>query len=171
MTKAMRCGLAGVLVVCAFGWAAAGRPQSTKKVLDATTLVALVAGDALPENIVAAVKTRGLNFTPTAEDKTQLSKAGATSEVLNAVSKTGVAAAKDDEETKNEAVGREHLALAGKLIRANEFEEAAKEVDEALRAGGRKAEAGFVMGEFLRRQQEWAAAAGVYEEVLKQDPG
>src|ERR1700675_949440 len=153
MSKALRCGTAGVLVVCAFGWAAAGRPQNPKKALDATTLVALVAGDALPENIVAALKTRGLNFIPTAEDKTQLSKAGVTSEVLNAVSKAVVAAAKDYEETKNEAAGREHLALAGKLIRAKEFEEAAKEADEALRKSGRKADAGFVMGELLRRQE------------------
>lgn len=170
MSKAMRCGLAGVLAVCALGCGAAGRPQSTKRPLDATALVALVAGNALPENIVAAVKVRGLNFTPRAQYRAQLSEAGATSEILEAVSKTSVAAPKDNEETNSEAAGREHLALAGKLIRAREFEDAAKEMDAALRAGGRKADAGFVMGEYLRQQEEWAAAVEVYEEVLKQEP-
>lgn len=171
MSKVRRFGLASVLVASGFVLAAADKPQGTRKALDPTTLVALVAGNALPENVVAAVKTRGLSFAPAAQYKAQLSTAGATREILEAVSKATNGATKEVEETQTEAAGREHLVQAGKLIRAREFEEAAKEMDAALRSGGRRAQAGFVMGELLRQQEQWGAAAGVYEEVLKQEPG
>lgn len=171
MSKSMTYGLAGVLAVCVFGLSAVGNPQNANASFDATTLVALVAGDALPENIVSAVKKHGLSFTPTAQFKTQLSDAGATSEILEAVSKATVAAANDGERINNDVSGREHLALAGKRLRTHQLEEAAKEVDQALRAGIRKSDAGFVMGECLKHQEEWAAAAEVYTEVLKQEPG
>jgi hypothetical protein len=48
MSNSMTYVLASVLAVCVFGLPAVGTPQSTNKSMDATTLVALVAGDTPP---------------------------------------------------------------------------------------------------------------------------
>lgn len=170
MLKMTRYALASALSLCGFAAVLADLPQNVKSPLDATTLVALVAGAALAENIVSIVSSRGLTFTPTRDYLAQLTTAGATPKVLNAVSKATVHAIAGDDESPKVGEARQHLALAGKLIRDNKFDEAAQELDEALRASSKKAPSGFVMGELLRRQENWAASRGVYEELLKLAP-
>lgn len=139
-----------------------------KKPLDATKLLALVAGNALPENIVTEVTAGGLSFTPSEEYRAQLTEAGATNEVLKSVSQAKVRAG-EEEATKKEQQSWPHLAGAGKLIRAEKYNEAMTELNEALVHGGPKLATGFVMGEALRRQEEWAKAAEVYAEIIKED--
>ncbi len=116
------------------------------------------------------VASSGLSFVPTNPYKEQLTTAGATPAVVDAVSKAAVHPDAGDAELKGEVEEREHLALAGKLIRNKEFEAAATEINEALRAGGRKAPSGFVMGELLRRKEDWSTAAAVFEQLIKQVP-
>jgi len=163
--------LRGILVlsVCMFGVIAAAAPQAEKKPLDATKLLALVAGNALPENIVAEVTAEGLSFTPSEEYRAQLTEAGATKEVLKSVSQAKVRAGTAEEETKREQLSWPHLAAAGKLIRTEKYNEAVKELNEAIERGGPKLATGFVMGEALRRQEEWTKAAEVYAEIIKED--
>ena len=106
--------LACVLIFCGLAAVVARMPQKAKSPLDAATLVALVAGNALPENIVAIVSTRGLTFTVTQDDIAQLTTAGATSEVLKAVSKAAVYADEGEAESKKDADAREHLEQAAR---------------------------------------------------------
>jgi Flp pilus assembly protein TadD len=144
-------------------------PRNAKKPLDPTTLVALVAGHALPENIVTEIGTRGLTFLPTEGFRTQLATAGATSEILKAVAKAPLLPSTDSDALKHDVEGRQHLALAGNLIQNNEYDAAATELDEALLAGSRKAPCGFVMAELLRRREAWTMALHVLEGVLNND--
>ena len=170
MTRPMRYGFVAALSFCLLPAAGSAMPQAQKKPLDATTLLALVAGNALPENIVAILGTRGLAFTPTEGYKTQLSTAGATAEVLRAVNKATVRPGAEEEHPMQEIDGRQHLALAGNLIRNNQYEGAKKEVAAAFRVSGRKPAAGFVMAELLRRREEWVVGATVLEEVARYEP-
>jgi tetratricopeptide (TPR) repeat protein len=168
MSKAMHRGCLLVSSVCVFAGIVTAAPPAEKKPLNGTKLLALVAGNALPENIVAEVAAEGLSFTPSEEYRAQLAEAGATKEVLNSVSQAKVQAG-EAEETKREQQSWPHLAEAGKLIRAERYEEAETELNEALKGGGAKLATGFVMGEALRRQEEWTKSAAVYAEIIRED--
>lgn len=52
--------------------------------LEASRLLALVAGNALPENVVDLIHARGLGFQPTSNFRALLTRAGATPEIMNA---------------------------------------------------------------------------------------
>jgi tetratricopeptide (TPR) repeat protein len=145
----------------------AAMTQEAKNPLDATKLLSLVAGNALPENVKAVVKERGLAFTPSAGYRTLLSEAGASAEELEAV---GKASARPGTENQQKEQSLKHLAAAGKLIKEQKYGEAENEVNEAMQLGGGRLEAGFVMAEALRRQEQWATATMVYTEVLNQEP-
>jgi tetratricopeptide (TPR) repeat protein len=168
MSKAIHWRCILVSSVCIFVGIATAATQAEKQPLDATKLLALVAGNALPENIVAEVTEDGLSFTPSEEYRAQLTEAGATKEVLTSVSQTKVRAGAE-EETKRERQSWPHLAAAGRLIRAEKYNEAMTELNEALEHGGPKLATGFVMGEALRRQEEWTKATEVYVEIVKED--
>src|ERR1700682_6016506 len=59
--------------------------QSPLKPMHASELLALVAGSALPENVVHEIIKRGLNFRPDQKYKGQLKEAGAANTVLTAI--------------------------------------------------------------------------------------
>src|SRR5271169_2067537 len=170
MASVMRFAFVCFLSLWLFAVVVRAMPQNARRPLEATTLVALVAGNALPENIVTEVGKRGLAFAPTEGFKTQLATAGAAPDVLRAISKATVRLRAQHDNPKLEAEGRQHLALAGNLIRNKEDDGATKEVDAALRAGASKAACGFVMGEVLRRREEWVMAIRVWEAVVRYEP-
>ena len=60
MTRATRCACFFVLSLCAIATTLAATPQKTQKPLEPIRLMALIAGDALPENVIALVKAHGL---------------------------------------------------------------------------------------------------------------
>src|ERR1700730_6222962 len=165
MTKAIRCEWVCVLFLCAM---AAAAPQTAQKPLRGTRLLALVAGNVLPENVVALVKARGLAFKPTEHYLEQLGQAGATSAVLNVVGNAKVQAETEVEEPMREPQILAHLATAGKLIREEKFKEAETEANAALEVGGRL-DAAFVMGEALRQEDEWMKAAAVFAQIIKEE--
>jgi tetratricopeptide (TPR) repeat protein len=169
MKRAIRLGVTCVLLVCAYAGMVMSTPQGAKQPLTATKLLALVAGNALPENIVAAIESRGLAFKPTEEYRTQLTQAGATAEILRTVNKAVVRTGTVEEDAKQEAARWQHLSMAGKLIREKKYEEAEKQLNAMMQAGGAKLEAGFVMGEALRQQEQWEMASAVYGEIVRQD--
>jgi|GEM_PF-1414633 len=169
MSRAIRLAGACVLLFCAAATMILAAPQETRTPLTATKLLALVAGNALPENIVVALDSRGLAFKPTEEYRTQLKQAGATAELLEAVNKATVHAGTVAEDAKQEPQRWQHLSVAGKLIHEEKYEEAEKEVTAAMQAGTEKGDAEFVMGEALRRQEQWAMASALYSEIVKQD--
>jgi len=141
-------------------------PQETGRPLEAARLLALVAGNALPENIAALIESRGLAFQPSEEYGRLLKQAGANAGVMKALQKARVAAGGD---AHGEVQVWAHLSLAGKLIREKKYVAGETELNAALQAGADKLEAGFAMGEALRQREEWAKAAAVYLEIVNED--
>lgn len=169
MSKALRFGGACVLLLSACAGIVLSTTHQTSCPLSATTLLALVAGDSLPDSIVAAIESRGLAFKPTEAYGAQLKQAGATTEVAKALSKATVRDGVVAQDANEQASSWQHLSLAGKLIREKGYERAKQELTPILQTGDSKLEAQFVLGEALRQQSQWAMAAAVYGEIVQQD--
>jgi tetratricopeptide (TPR) repeat protein len=145
--------------------------QTTKPPLTDGELMALVAGNALSENIVQESNSRGLAFRPSDQYRSLMETAGADAALIAALSKAKIAASGGgaaNDKARDQLL--QHLAPAGKLIRSKQFAEVSQELSEALQSGD-SYEAGFVMGESLRQQGRWLEASAVYEEVLRRAPG
>ena len=158
-----------VFLCIAGGTLTADPTSSTKTPLDATRLLSLVAGNCLPENVVAEIKVRGLAFRPSDEYRTRLTQAGATPQILQAVNRAALRAGVDADDAKNQADIWGHLAAAGQRIREKKFDDAEKELNDAIQSGSDKLDAGFIMGEDLRQQERWDMAISVYQEILRRD--
>src|ERR1700728_3907248 len=80
-------GAVGLLLICGLvaGIKAANSPQKPQGPLRASEVVALVSGNALPENIVAAINADGLAFHPDDTYVALLKTAGADTRVIDAV--------------------------------------------------------------------------------------
>ena len=143
--------------------------QEKKPPLTSRILLALVAGNALSENVAHEIASRGLAFRATDQLRAQLTATGADARVLAALAKAP-SVNLPDAENKESSELLQHLSVAGKLMRSNQYKEAAEELNAALQSGGGP-ETGFVMGELLRRREQWVMAVSVYKEVLEKDPG
>jgi Flp pilus assembly protein TadD len=144
--------------------------QTASKPLTKSALLALVAGNALNENIVHEVQTRGLAFRANDAFKAQLSTAGASPDLLKAVTNANTSHVSESPDGETEVALQNHLSAAGKMLRSKQYEEATRELTAALRAGAH-VEAGFVMGELLRQEKQFDLAVNVYRSVLREDPG
>ena len=165
MTRISTCLLLLVLgcVSCGVG------AQETREPLRQTQLLALVAGAALPENVVAAIHDRGVNFASDAAFRAQLEAVGADPRILAALDSAKVFAPEEAKRAPNKEE-LEHIVNAAKLIQRKKFPEGATELTAVLKASFESPESGFVMGQMLRLQERWPEAAAVYTEVLRQDP-
>lgn len=143
--------------------------QTAQKPVTDSELMALVAGNALSENIVYQVQTRGLAFHPDTIYKTQLKSAGADALLLGSLDKVKVVAHSQAEEGPTELELITHLSNAGRMLGSKQFDAATTELTAALKEGA-DAEAGFVMGEVLRREEQLDLAVSVYKKVLQQNP-
>jgi tetratricopeptide (TPR) repeat protein len=143
--------------------------ETSPRPLRQTELLALVAGNALPENIVNEIRTRGVAFRLDDSFRAQLTTVGATPSILAALG-AAKAPAKVAAEDKPDPALLQHIAAAAKLMQEKHYDEAADELTSTLKGNFEKFEIGFVMGELLRRQERWGQAAAVYAEVLRQDP-
>ena len=142
--------------------------QTSPKAMHASELLALVAGGALPENIVREIGRRGVNFHPDHDYQAQLKEAGADNTVLAALLTAKVIAAGVDGQPDKELL--RHITNAAVLMRNKKANEAVAELSAGIESSFAHPEAGFVMGELLRRQERWPRAAAVYAEVLRLDP-
>jgi hypothetical protein len=102
--------------------------QDRNKPLADRELPALVAGNALSENIAHEIESRSLAFRPSDTYRSQLTTAGADARVLTALNKVGA---------------------AGKLMRAKQYQETAEELNGALQANG-SVEAGLSWENFSK---------------------
>src|SRR5260370_908118 len=154
-----------VLVCTAFGsrLLANTSPRPLRK----SELLALIAGGALPENVIAQINSQGLGFRPDNSFRSLLEVAGANSGVLHALDSAKKADAPPDDQSDREL--SEHLSKAGSLIKAKQYPEAASELTETLRVTFAGAESGFVMGQVLTKQERWQEAQAIYVEVLQKD--
>src|SRR5438445_4700941 len=162
-----RC-LAMLSVLCICGSLA--NAQIKRPPLTDSELLALVAGNALSENIVREIASRGLAFQPSDRYRPLLQTAGADAALMAAVGDAKIASG--GQTATNDRTGDQllqHLATAGKLIRSKQYQEASQELSAALESGDGY-EAGFVMGESLSQQERWLEASAVYAEVLRRAP-
>src|ERR1700685_2429971 len=120
--------LSWVLLV---GFRLAARPASPHP-LRQTELLALVAGQSLPETIALQIKTRGLDFRPDDAYRALLTTAGADPLILRALdgAKTvPTGSANSASAATTEPAALQHLANAGKSIHEKKVDDAKKELD------------------------------------------
>ena len=158
-----------LVVVCGGAALRAMAGDSATKPLRQAELLALVAGNALPENVVREIGADGLAFHPDDVYRSLLNNADADATILKAVDAAKVSIAADAEDKANPAL-LQRLSDAGKLMKDHREEDAARDLSAALQATFQSPESGFVVGEILRREEEWGKAAAVYNEVLREAP-
>ena len=159
-----------LLVFCScFAVAVAHGQQAPQKPLGESELLGLVAGAALPENLVAEIRDRGVSFHVDDFFRSEMEKAGADPRILAALESARTVDAGGPREAPNKDL-LEHLAKAAKLMKSADYPEAAEELSAAVKTNFQSPESGFVMGQLLRLEQRWPEAAAVYAEVLRQDP-
>src|SRR5207253_5207528 len=124
--------------------------------LSDSEILALVAGT-LPENIVNQIQLRGLAFHPSNEYRSLLKRAGAAAPVLAALDSAKVTSFAESSQNKQDAEFLQHLVQAADLMRNKRYTDAARELNRALALGPNNADVGFVMGELLRRQEQFMA--------------
>jgi tetratricopeptide (TPR) repeat protein len=156
------------LALCVVASAGRACADAAAKPLEPAELLALVAGNALPENVVHDIATDGIAFRPDDTYRTLLKNAGADARILQALDSAKAAIAGRSVAGNQDLL--RHLSDAGKQIRAKEYPDAARELSAVLQASFRSPEAGFVMGEVLRETQQWEQAESVYDAVLQQWP-
>src|SRR6266576_105409 len=111
------------------------RAQQTMQPLSNSELMALVAGNALSEDIVKEIGSRGLTFRPSDQYQSLIATAGGDTLVLGAL-KNAKAPAQVDGTGNDEADQRlQQLAMAGKLIRSKQYEDAALLLTAVLQSG------------------------------------
>ena len=145
------------------------RAQAAKPAMKDVEVMALVAGNALSEDIVAEIKSHGLAFQPSEQYESLIATAGGAGLVLGAIKGAKVSPEANGELREDSIELLQHMAKAGELIRGKQYDQAAQELSAAVHNGG-GAQAGFVMGEALRQKESWQQAAFVYKEVLRQAP-
>src|SRR5438270_4282806 len=146
-----------ILLLFTLSLSAASQP--TLKPLRAAQVVALVAGGALPSNIVHEIVTRGVAFTPDQEYLEQLKQAGADASVFDAVNRAKVIAAGD---AKSEKELLHLLSSASVLMKNKRFDEAAAQLSSALTESFAGPETGFMMARVLCQKNEWQQADAIY---------
>lgn len=109
------------LLLCAFFLTTSS--NSSPRPLRKSELLALVAGDCLPENTVAEIQSRGLTFSPDESYKSLLKTAGADPKVLAALATAKIIPGGPPDTSENSSL-LQHLSAAGKMLHAKQFDEA-----------------------------------------------
>jgi tetratricopeptide (TPR) repeat protein len=156
-----------IFFLSAFCGLSAQRTPAPKPLHD-SELLALVGGNALPENIVARLNSGGIDFLPSPEYRALLRNAGATDEVLAATEKTHVAP--QASQTASSAALLQHLSVAAQLANEKKYEDAIKELDSAVTGGDIAPETAFVLGRILVDTEDYESAFAVYSKLLEIDP-
>jgi tetratricopeptide (TPR) repeat protein len=162
----------GLVTLVALTWAVFAKyPQrsSVPHPLKKGELLALVAGQSLPENIIYEIKAHGLFFTPTSDYKSLLKIAGADPRILDVLSEAKIVPGPQGEPA-DDAPLLQHLSNAGKLLRAGQLDEAANDLTAAISTDDGRLELGFVMGRVLMDKNRYAQAGEIYSEILDRDP-
>jgi tetratricopeptide (TPR) repeat protein len=156
------------LAVCLFFSSPSRANQAAPRPIRQTELLALVAGNALPENIVTEIRLRALAFAPDDAFRSQLKTAGADASILTAVDVAKCQISSPPYTPDKDLL--QHIATAGKLIREKHYDQAADELNIAVAGNFEKYEIGFVVGEILQRAERWTEAVAIYTEVLNEAP-
>lgn len=136
--------------------------------LSKSELLALVAGKVVPENVAFEIRSRGLSFSPDMAYNGLLKQAGADSRVFAALSTAKTSTAADSADESVDLL--RHLTNAGRFLRQDAPEAAAKELNAALATSSAKSQVGFVMGDVLIAQGDTEQALRVYRQILEDQP-
>src|SRR5580692_8449458 len=145
-----------------------GAADSNPRPLRRAELMALVAGQSLPENIAYEMHAHGLCSAPTDHFKTLLSYAGAAPKALAALYEAKIVTC-TPADLADDSDLLEHMSRAGQEINAKQFHEATKELTSVLDSKDAKSAAGFVMGYVFISQHRNEEAADIYYEIEKMD--
>jgi tetratricopeptide (TPR) repeat protein len=145
------------------------RAQGSHEPLGETQLLALVAGAALPENIVAAIRDRGVSFTSDADFRAKLEAVGADPRTLEALDTAKVIVPAGAKEVPNKEVQKRILDMATQY-KSEKFPDDPTELLAVIKDALGSPESGFVMGQMLRQQELFPQAEYVYGEVLSDNP-
>jgi tetratricopeptide (TPR) repeat protein len=132
-------------------------------------VIALVAGAALPANIVHEIAARGLDFNPDEPFRSQLKSIGADTTILSAL-KTAKRSPTGTQGEKSHQVFLAHLNAAARLINTQDYDAATVELNAAIDCGSDSPSVGFIVGELLRAEERYSEAVAVYAEIIKQNP-
>jgi tetratricopeptide (TPR) repeat protein len=145
------------------------RAQTKSHPIAGGELIALVASESLDQNIVHAIESRGIAFRPSEQYRALLTTAGADAPVMNALKNAKISPDATFPEQTDSLEVLSHLAAAGKLIRAKQYEDASKKIAAVLNSRITP-EAGFVMGHIQDRMKEWQNSATIYSKVIEMAP-
>jgi len=143
--------------------------KSAARSLSKSEVLALVAGQSLPENIVADLAARGLDFTPDENYKSQLKIAGADSRVLAALDAAKTSSGTQSASPENVKL-LQNLSVAGQKISAGRPSDAMNDVNAALATGSGHSAVGFVMGMILIQEGRYVEAGQIYSEIQRDEP-
>ena len=143
--------------------------QTVVKPLRAGDLLALVAGNALPESTVDVIKADGLAFKPDDDYRALLKTAGADPTVLAALNGAKIAGNQSAQDESGKDFLQD-LANAGADLKAKQYNDAGQQVMAALKNSFKREPCAFVMGEVLRQEELWNQAQAAYEQILQENP-
>lgn len=141
--------------------------------LTQSRLLALVAGNSLPEDVAARIQKFGLAFAPEANYRALLVSAGTDAKVLAAYDATKAPSPKAEQPkaaSPSDQKAQQHLADAAPLVKNKQYDDAARAVSDALAAGVNETDCAFVMGEILRQREDFEQAQAVYTKILDDAP-
>lgn len=143
--------------------------RASRKPLRASEVLALIGGGALPDNTAREIALDGLAFRPDDSYLALLETMDADRKVLAAVEAAKVAVDRTAAEESGEDL-LQHLANAASLMNAQRDDEAADELKAALSDSFQGSDCVFVIGELLRRQEEWEGAETAYQQIMQEEP-
>jgi tetratricopeptide (TPR) repeat protein len=143
--------------------------QTNSHPVTASELLALIAGESLDQNVVHLVESRGLAFRPTDQYRSLLTTAGVNPSVLDALKRATISENATDPDQPDTFDFLRHLAMAGKFIRAKQFDKAIVELAAAARSHIGP-ESGFVMGDVQDKTGDYWNASKIYSRVLQMSP-
>jgi tetratricopeptide (TPR) repeat protein len=163
-----RCARLAALLI-AFSFSTSFAAESGSKPLRASEVIGLVAGNALPENIIADINADHLAFRPDDFYRALLKTAGADPQVLAALDSAKVDTDRSPEDESGKDLLQE-MANAAAAMNARKYDQAEAELKSALTDSINSPDVYFVVGDLLRREEEWDKAYAVYDRILNQDP-
>lgn len=158
--------LAGILAACS---PLCYADRTSRKPLRASEVLALIAGGALPDNTAREIALDGLAFRPDDSYLALLETMDADRKVLAAVEAATITVDRTADEESGEDL-LQHLANAASLMNAQRDDEAADELKAALSDSFQGTDCVFVVGELLRREEEWEGAETAYQQIMQEEP-
>jgi tetratricopeptide (TPR) repeat protein len=161
--------LASLLCLVVISLVFSSNTSASPRPLRRSEILALVASEIIPDNVVMEIQADGLAFLPDDEFRSLLTDAGADPKVIAALNVAN-AISSSASESASEKQLLQRLSRAGSQIKEKSLDAAAETLAASLPSGLGKNELGFVAGVILIDQDRFAEAAEVYSQIAASDP-